>query len=328
MIRRTLRTLLSLLLWTGLATSLHAADESMQNLLSAGRVDDLIVQLGARIRTNPGDTSSYQVLGQAYLSLGDLDKAVDTLERGVAVAPRSSAAHLWLGRAYGEKADKSNFFSAIGWAKKTRSEFEQAVALDPSNIEARSDLTEFYLSAPGIIGGGIDKARKQIEFIERQDPGLAHFLKSGIQDKKGDRAGAERELYAAIQTSDDPARYWMNLASSYQHLKRFDDMEKAISSGISATRKRSDVLFYAADMLFQTRRNLPTAVTLLREYAANPDQAVPAFKAHYLLGAVLETMGKNEEAASEYKAALLLASQYSQARQAFLRLQKANNAKS
>jgi tetratricopeptide (TPR) repeat protein len=320
---RTLRTLLLFVAWVGLSTS-SFADQSMQNLLSAGRVDDLIREAGIRIRTNPGDASSYQALGQAYLSLGDWDKAVETLERGVAVAPRSSVSHMWLGRAYGDKADNSNFLSAIGWAKKTRSEFEQAVALDQSNVDARSDLAEFCIDAPGIIGGGIDKARKQIEYIEQRDAALAHFLKARIADKQGDRASAERELQAAIQTSDDPARYWMNLASFYQRWNRFDDMDKAIASGIAAPRKRSDVLFYAADMFFHTRRNLPTAVTLLQNYLGNPDHAAPAFKAHYLLGAVLERMGKNKEATSEYKTALVLAPEYSQAREGLRRLQKGN----
>jgi hypothetical protein len=40
---------------------------------------------------------------------------------------------------------------------------------------------------------------------------------------------------------------------------------------------------------------LPTAVTLFQKYLANPDQAAPAFQAHYLLGAELEKMGKNKE---------------------------------
>ena len=70
------------------------------------------------------------------------------------VEPNNGEYHLWLGRTYGEKADASNFLTAAGLAKKVRTEFERAVQLDPGNVMARTDLAEFYLEAPGIVGGG------------------------------------------------------------------------------------------------------------------------------------------------------------------------------
>jgi len=48
----------------------------------------------------------------------------------------------------------SSFFSAAGLAKKVRASFERAVELDGSNVQARSDLAEFYMEAPGVMGGG------------------------------------------------------------------------------------------------------------------------------------------------------------------------------
>ncbi len=51
------------------------------------------------------------------------------------------------------------FFPRINLAKRARSEFEQAVNLDPHDGEALTDLGEFYSSAPGVVGGGNDKAQ-------------------------------------------------------------------------------------------------------------------------------------------------------------------------
>ena len=67
---------------------------------------------------------------------------------------RTRMYHLWLGRTLGEVADRANFLSAYSLAKRARSEFEQAVQLDPRNAEALADLGEFYSSAPGVVGGG------------------------------------------------------------------------------------------------------------------------------------------------------------------------------
>ena len=67
----------------------------------------------------------------------------------------------YVGRIYGEKADRAGFFSAAGLAKKVRTEFERSVEFSPNSWQARTDLAEFYLEAPGIVGGGKEKARSQ-----------------------------------------------------------------------------------------------------------------------------------------------------------------------
>jgi len=303
---------------------MYCADDptlAIEDLLARGRVDDLIREVGKLIQTSPDNPTYYLGLGQAYLAVGDRDQAIRYFERAVAVAEHSSMAHLWLGRAYGEKADHSNLVSAVPWAKRTRLQFEEAVRWDNSNIEARSDLAEFYIDAPAIIGGGADKARQQIEYIDKLQPDLAHFLRARLADKEGNHVHAERELHAAIQASDEPARYWMNLASFYRRWNRLDDMQTAIENGVNAHRKRADVLFYGGEMLFESGRDLTKSANLLRLYLRSPDASVPAFQAHGTLGGVLEKLGKKDEAAAEYQAALDLASEYDPAREGLARVQ-------
>ena len=79
--------------------------------------------------------------------------------------PGNSRFHLWLGRVLGEKADRANSLSAAVLAGKVRGEFERAVQLNPKDVDARLDLAEFYIEAPGIVGGGEQKAREQAQFI-------------------------------------------------------------------------------------------------------------------------------------------------------------------
>jgi Flp pilus assembly protein TadD len=129
------------------------ASDAPSELLAAGRVDDAIVTLSSRISSAPNDAASHNLLCRAYFAVSNWDRAVSECEKAVSLEPNNGEYHLWLGRTYGEKADASNFFTAAGLAKKVRTEFERAVALDPNSAVARTDLAEFYLEAPGIVGG-------------------------------------------------------------------------------------------------------------------------------------------------------------------------------
>jgi len=147
------------------------AGDSPSVLLSTGWVDSAVSVLQQRVTASPGDAESYLWLCRAYFAAENWDRAVSACEKAVSLAPNRSEPHLWLGRAYGEKADHSNFLSAAGLARKVRTEFEKAVELDPSSMEARSDLAEFYLEAPSIVGGGQDKARAQAEDMKQKAAG-------------------------------------------------------------------------------------------------------------------------------------------------------------
>src|SRR5262249_39678139 len=147
-----------------------------------GRVDEAIATLQVRITAAPQDAESQNLLCRAHLALAHWDAAVAACQKAVSLNPGSSQYHLWLGRAYGEKADHASFFAATGLARKVRGEFETAVRLDPDNVEARSDLADFYVQAPGIIGGGKDKAAGQAQQLSSLDPAEAHLVQAQIAE--------------------------------------------------------------------------------------------------------------------------------------------------
>ena len=94
--------------------------------------------LQAAAATEPQNGELQLLLAKSYLELQQHDPAIKSAENAVAIDPRNSIYHEWLGRAYGEKADHANWFSAISFAKKTRKEFETAVQLDGKNFSARA----------------------------------------------------------------------------------------------------------------------------------------------------------------------------------------------
>jgi tetratricopeptide (TPR) repeat protein len=319
---RSVEIILLLLLAVG--ASAAATDDSAPALLAAGRIDDAITTLRGRIGATPNDAAAHNLLCRAYFSLGDWNRAVSACEQAVSLEPNNSHYHLWLGRVYGEKADASGFLSAAGLAKKVRAQFEQAVQLDPDNVDARTDLAEFYLEAPGIVGGGQDKARAEAETLSKLDPAKAHWVRGRLAEKRKDSASAEREYRGAVEASNGSALAWFNLALFYRHGQRWDEMEDAIRHASSAPMSRPEVLMESGDVLIRSGRNLPLATELLRRYLASSStvEEAPAFKAHYLLGTVLEKQGDQRAAAEEYRAALALAKEFSRAQDALNRLNR------
>ena len=291
-------------------------------LLNAGRANDAFALLQGRTSSDKRDARALHLLSRVYYSVGIWDQAIKAGERAIKLAPEKSDYHLWLGRAYGEKAENSNPFSAFGLARKAHAQFEKAVELNGDNIDARSDLTEYYTEAPSFLGGGKEKARAQIEAIARKDPSTAHYLTARLAEKDKNFNEAEREYKAAIKESKTPADQWVNLASFYRQRSNFAAMEEAIEKASIASRRHNGVLVDAASVLFQAERNPPKAIELLRQYLALPDKVeeAPAFRAEYLLGQLLEKMGDKAGAAKEYGAALTLARDYDEARGALRRL--------
>ena len=112
-----------------------------------------------------------------------MDAAIAAFSAAIAAQPDSSIAHLWLGRALGRKIEKAGPLKAVRLVGDVRREFEQAVALDPNNVEARSDLLEFYLGAPPSFGGGIDKAEAQADAIAKLDPAMGQHARALIEEK-------------------------------------------------------------------------------------------------------------------------------------------------
>ncbi|MBZ5570165.1 MAG: tetratricopeptide repeat protein [Acidobacteriia bacterium] len=294
----------------------------INEMLSAGRVDDAVKALDVRLKDSPRDAEAYNLLSRSYFAMQKWDRAVAAGEKAVSIAPNNSEYHMWLGRAYAEKADHSSFVTAATLTKKIRQEFERAVELDASNVSARSDLAEFYIEAPAFMGGGKSKARQQAEALAQQDEAAAHWLQARIAEKDKRFDVAEQEYHKAIQASGNQGSYWLNLASFYRRQKRLSEMEAAITSAMAADKKRPNVLFDAAQILFGAGRNFVGAANFVRKYLVNGPtvEEAPAFQAHYLLGEILEKEGDKAGAATEYKAALALASDYERARTALNRL--------
>ncbi len=108
-------------------------------------------------------------LGRLALWFDDADEARSRLERAVDQTPGSARLQNALGDAYGLAAQNASFLARLGWARKCLAAYRRAVELEPDNPLYRWSLLGYYLVAPGIAGGGRDKALAAAGEIKRLD---------------------------------------------------------------------------------------------------------------------------------------------------------------
>jgi tetratricopeptide (TPR) repeat protein len=286
-----------------------AADpySSARKALDAGRADDALAVLG-----NDASPIAENLRCRVYYSEERWDLAVQACEASVRGNPNSSDFHLWLGRAYGEKADHASFITAYDLAKHVAREFEAAVQLDKRNLEALSDLGEFYAEAPSVVGGGRDKARKVAATLQGLDPSRYHLLLARIAEREHDYAKTDNEIHLAIRAAPDPSEGWFDLASFYRRQARWPEMLDAVHKGQATDVHHGPTLLDGAQNLRRSGRELDLASALVRTYlnGGHLSEAAPAFRAHWLLGDLLEMRGDHAAAQVEYSTATALAKNY------------------
>jgi len=293
------------------ADELEQANASLQ----AGEADKALALLDPIVQQNAGNAAAHNLECRVWLSEGELDSAIRECQTAVTLESSNSYNHLWLGRALGEKADRASFLSAYSLAKRVRAEFEEAVRLDARNAEALASLGEFDCSAPGIVGGGLDKAEGVAAQLEKVDPPRGHELRAAIAEQRKDFPEAERELRRAIAVAQHPAYQWMALASYYRRRQRWDDMVAAVHSGDAAARRDRHAvvaLFNGASTLDRANRELPLAAKMLEDYLGSSDKTeeAPAFVAWARLARVKDELGDQHAADQDLAEATAMAHSY------------------
>lgn len=296
--------------------------ESPLNLFINGQADAAVRTLRSSLNANPSDAQQHNLLCRVQYAEERWDAAVSECERAANLDPKNGSYQLWLGRAYGEKAEHSSWLSAIGLAKKTRVAFEKAVQLDPRNIEAHSDLSEYYIEAPGFLGGGTDKAAAQANIVEKIEPATAHWIRARLAEHQNRNSDAEAEYKRALTLDMNSPRRLFDLASFYRRASRLDELEATIQKAAQLNTKNDSSLVDLAGLLLRVGRNLPLAATLLRRYIdqGTKSEDAPLFQAQHLLGEVLEKSGDMQGAKLAYLAARSEASEFAPPNAALKRL--------
>ena len=256
---------------------------------------------------DPKNPEIFLLLTKSYNELQQHDQAIASAEKAVALDPQNSVYHEWLGRAYGEKAEHAGPFSGLSLAKKTRKEFDTAVHLDEKNYSARQALIEYDCSAPGIAGGGEDKAIPQIARLTELDAAEGHYAAGNCRRQKKDFATADAEFAKSLDTHPKSANLIYDIGDYAMKHNQPDRLVAVADQGEKVAPSDPRGKFYRAVALIIKKDNSPQPETLLREYlkiAPTRNGYPRPHEAHEWLGRYYENQNKSQTAITEYEAAL------------------------
>jgi tetratricopeptide (TPR) repeat protein len=273
-------------------------------------------------RAEPRNARAFYYLGREAFRQGDGGRAADQFEKAVSIEPRNADYHFWLGQAYGREAQHVGKFRAAFLAKKIRHEFETAVQLDPDGVDGRSGLLSYYLIAPGIMGGSVDKAREQAREIAKRNPMKGLLAEGAIAEREKDMAGAERAYQAAVAQFPDSVFTYYTLGNMYQRTKQYDKALALYDRLRARLPNERPVRYYTGRAVALSGQNLPRAEQELSAYLRLPlaDSDPPLSSAHNYLGLTYEKQGRVDLAKREYQTAVQLDPDREDAKQGLERL--------
>ena len=204
--------------------------------------------------------------GKNYFMLGDFKRAADAFEQAVAAAPLNAEYALWLGRAYGRRAETGGWIAAPFHASKARQYMEKSVALSPHYHEALNDLFEYYLEAPGFLGGGLDKAEAIALRIGEESPAEFHFSQARIAEKRKDYTAAESEFRRAMDVAPREVGRAIDLAVFLARRDRMEESETVFAHAQKVAPGDRRLDFARAKVYVEHKRSLVEARQLLKKY--------------------------------------------------------------
>ncbi len=293
-----------------------------QHQFDLGAYSAAIATLQGIVQRNKSDAGAYFLLARCYYELHDYNDAIAQGEQAIKLEPQNSVYHMWLGRAYGSKADKER---SLFTARKVKTEFETAVRLNPGNLEARRDLMEFYLEAPWIVGGSKDLALAQVNAIAAQNQVLGHLARAEYwrDAKKPDLVEAEYGWVMELKpNSVDP---YLDVAGYYSHQNNAPKMKAAIDAAAAVNPSDPRLAYYRGVAGVIAATNLSEAEKYLKSFlASTPDRSDwPSHAAaREWIGKLYERIGRRMEAAEQYRAALQLDPDRKDAKANLQRLEK------
>jgi tetratricopeptide (TPR) repeat protein len=217
---------------------------------------------------NSSNAAEVFLIGRNYFMQGDFKRATDYIQKATTLAPANSEYMDWLGRTYGKRAETSNILAAPGFASKARQAFEKSVELDPKNNDALSDLFDYYLEAPGFLGGGYDKAVAVADKLAVIDPAEAYFERAKLAQKKKEYQSAEAHMRQAIAVAPHEVGHLIALARLLANQGKQRESDAVFLEAQKVNPNAPQVWFARADVLIKQKRNLDEAKRLLEKYVS------------------------------------------------------------
>lgn len=259
--------------------------------------------------------------GRALFAEDKPGPAAERFEEAIALDGTRAEFHVWAGNSYGVEAQRANVFRQPMLARRVKAAYERAVAIDPRQVDARFGLVQFYMLAPGVMGGSMAKAREQATALVGIQPVQGRIALARLAVREKDWAGAERELQTLHREHPDSVRAVSALANYYADRERADEAFRLYEQWIARHPRGRFGHYGIGRTAAITGQQLERGVKALEQALALPatdddtdPAAVSSALIHQRLGLIHEKAGRKPEAKAAYAEAVRLAPGNSDAR--------------
>jgi len=227
------------------------------------------------------------------------------MEKVVARDPSRAEYQFWYGNSIFNGIDELGMLSKLSSARKGRDAYAEAVRLDPSYVDARVALAQYFSGAPGIAGGSMEKARAEAAALLALPGGRGAFqgrlLLARLAANDKDWAEMARQYQAAETAGGEGAspaaalsshawsliRQKEDPAAALPVLDRYDRIAKPDDTGPA---------FFRAEAYRALKRHREAADLYAKVLAANP----AAVNSRWGMAECLEAVGDRKAAAAQY----------------------------
>jgi tetratricopeptide (TPR) repeat protein len=277
------------------------------------------------IDREPENPEANFILCKVYLILDDHDNSIRYGKKAVKLDGSRSDYHLWLGQAHGVQAQEGSKLKAIFRARRAKKEFEKAVELDSTNLEARFVLMEYLVRAPGIAGGDKKKAKEQAEIVEKMDSLYGAYAR-GVYwqvEKDFDKAEIYLKKAAELDTTSNHS-FVYRLGYFLQGQEKYHQAAEVFEKLYIEHPDQTGALYQVGRTYVLAKDSLEKAERCFKQYlqmepkVGDPDWAA----AHWRLGMVYDLQGKKDLAIAELEEALKLDSKNKEYKKTLKELKK------
>lgn len=196
----SLIALLAVMLWIVpvTASSLHNVEHGIA-LFHTQQYDAAKMLFEQTLGTTDQDATAHYYLCRIHFALSRYDKAIEHCKTAVQLHGNAPEYYFWLGRSYGAEAAAADPIQQATLAPKIRKSFEKTIELDPTHVQGRMGLVNFYLRAPAIVGGSLDKAHGHVQILIQLNDLEGRLLLARFYEKTKQLDTAEAE-YQALHT--------------------------------------------------------------------------------------------------------------------------------
>jgi hypothetical protein len=272
------RSLLFFLLGACHAAAQNPAQSPAESFIESGHWKRARSLVEPRLQQNPNDALANYLLSMIRNAFGDRATPLALAEKAVALDSKTAKFHRQLAEVLGVTAQHANPLEQLFLARRFRKEIDTALDLDPRDTQALRDLLEFYLVAPGIVGGDPGKAPPLAKRIIEIQPPLGLLAQARIATFHKDLSGTEAALQ---QAADRGYNASIALARFYLDDAHFQPASAAVRARQAVALDPTRVDAYAVLAETQAHASDWTALeaTLSAALAAVPDDLTPYFRA-------------------------------------------------